>query len=85
MLIRYFCYDFMILLFTYGTVYLLKGAITLSLSGTVDEAFDYTIYNVNVVFLLMILELFGACALGCGIRVCRKVLERRRGKASCVD
>lgn len=78
LLIRYFCYDFVILLFTYGIIYCVKGAITLSLSGTADNAFDYTIYNVNVVFLLMAAELAGVCVLGCGIRIYRKVVEKRK-------
>lgn len=79
LLIRYFCYDFLILLFMYGSVYCTKGAITLSLSDAVDSSFDYSIYNVNVVFLLMVLEMTGACALGCGIRVYKRVV-RKPGK-----
>ena len=77
LLIRYFCYDFLILMFTYGSIYCIKGAITISLTGAPGNAFDYTIYNVNVVFLLMLLELIGACALGYGIRIYRKFIEKR--------
>lgn len=77
--VQYFCYDFFILLFAYGCIYLVKGSITLSLSGAVGYDFDYTIYHVNVVFLIMLLELAGACALGCGIRVYRK-MKGKSGK-----
>lgn len=71
--IQYFCYDFLILLFVYGSIYLVKGSITLSLSGVAGHDFDYTLYHVNVVFLIMLLELVGACALGGGIRAYRKM------------
>lgn len=68
----YICYDFLILLLVYGSIYAMKGSITLSLTGIDGGEGVYTFGNINVTFLFMLLELIWACVLGAGVRLYQK-------------
>lgn len=74
-LLEYLIAEFFIFLFVYAVIYVVKGAIILSLSAELMDL-EYDLYHTNVVFLFMLLELIGACGLGYGIRQYRK----RRGQ-----
>lgn len=72
---EYLISEFLIFMFAYGVIYILKGSVTLSLSAAVADS-EYTLYQSNTVFLFMLLELVGACGLGIGVRKYRE----KRGK-----
>lgn len=78
LLIPYICYDFLILLFVYGSIYLMKGSITLNLTGSGAGDGEYSFRNINVAFSFMLLELIWACVLGGSVRIFRKIKSIRK-------
>lgn len=80
---RYFCYDFAVVAFIYLVIFVLKGSITLNLASGA-EGYDYTLYSVRVVIMIMALDFIGAIALGIVVRLLRKkrLLHTRRKEAN---
>lgn len=76
LLIHYICIDFLILLLVYGSIYIMKGSITLSLSAYDTGEDVYSFGSINVTFLFMLLELIWACVLGCAIKIYQKRKKR---------
>ena len=60
---RYLMFDFLTIMLSYGVITMLKGSVTISLSG-ITHGETYTIFHSNVVFLLSTLFLIISVTLG---------------------
>ncbi|MCM1386281.1 MAG: CotH kinase family protein [Bacillus sp. (in: Bacteria)] len=83
--IPYICFDFFILLLVYGSLYAIKGSITLNLAGIGAQEGEYSFRNINVTFVFMALEVIWACVLGYGIRILRKIKEIKNTRNHTTD
>lgn len=77
-LTQYFLNSFLVLVLAYGIFYALYGSAVLSFSDQYSEAYDYSIYNINVAFKYLLLA--GALAVMVGIveRVIKKAFGKRK-------
>lgn len=77
-LTQYFLNSFLVLVLAYGIFYLLYGSAVLSFSDQYSEAYDYSIYNINVAFKYLLLA--GALAVMVGIveRIVIKAFGKRK-------
>lgn len=77
-LTQYFLNSFLVLLLAYGIFYVLYGSVVLSFSDHYNEAYDYSIYNINVAFKYLLLV--GILSIGLGIveRIVMKMRDKRK-------
>lgn len=74
--VRYGCYSFLSLLFTYLVIFLIKGNVTIAWSTGLD-GYDYPLSHTNVLVEIMILQLLGSALIGILARL--KFLLFKRG------
>lgn len=80
-LAQYLINSFLVLLFSYGIFYAVYGSAVLSFSDIYSEAYDYSIFNINVAFKYLLLAGGLAVAVGIAERAILALMKKRGTKS----